>query len=47
MLAGRVRLRARDDSWEAVTGEYLVIPPIPHELTALDDYAVLLSVTRG
>jgi len=44
VLAGRVRLSAGDDSWEAATGDYLVIPPARHDLAAIDDSAVLLSV---
>jgi quercetin dioxygenase-like cupin family protein len=44
VLAGRVRLSAGDDSWEAATGDYLIIPPARHDLTAIDDCAVLLSV---
>jgi quercetin dioxygenase-like cupin family protein len=44
VLAGRVRLSAGDDSWEAVKGDYLVIPPARHDLAAIDDSAVLLSV---
>jgi quercetin dioxygenase-like cupin family protein len=44
VLVGRVRLSAGDDSWEAATGDYLVIPPASHDLAAIDDSAVLLSV---
>ena len=44
VLAGRVRLSAGDDSWEAAMGDYLVIPPARHDLAAIDDSAVLLSV---
>ena len=44
VLAGRVRLSAGDDSWEAATGDYLIIPPARHDLAAIDDSAVLLSV---
>jgi quercetin dioxygenase-like cupin family protein len=44
VLTGRVRLSAGDDSWEAATGDYLVIPPARHDLAAIDDSAVLLSV---
>jgi quercetin dioxygenase-like cupin family protein len=44
VLAGRVRLSAGGDSWEAATGDYLVIPPARHDLAAIDDCAVLLSV---
>ncbi|MCG5461615.1 cupin domain-containing protein [Micromonospora sp. NPDC053740] len=44
VLAGRVRLSVGDDSWEAATGDYVVIPPARHDLAAIDDSAVLLSV---
>jgi quercetin dioxygenase-like cupin family protein len=50
VLTGRVRLSAGDDSWEAAGGDYLVIPPARHDLAAMEDSAVLLSVvtaTRG
>lgn len=44
VLAGRVRLSAGEDSWEGVTGDLLIIPPARHDLAALEDSAVLLSV---
>jgi quercetin dioxygenase-like cupin family protein len=44
VLAGRVRLSAGGDSWEAAKGDYLIIPPARHDLAAIDDSAVLLSV---
>ncbi|MFD0817376.1 cupin domain-containing protein [Micromonospora zhanjiangensis] len=47
VLAGRVRLSAGDDSWEAATGDYLVIPPARHDLAAIEDSAVLLSVVTA
>jgi quercetin dioxygenase-like cupin family protein len=47
VLAGRVRLSAGDDSWEAATGDYLIIPPARHDLAAIDDSAVLLSVVTA
>jgi quercetin dioxygenase-like cupin family protein len=47
VLAGRVRLSAGDDSWEAATGDYLDIPPTRHDLAAIDDSAVLLSVVTA
>jgi quercetin dioxygenase-like cupin family protein len=47
VLAGRVRLSAGGDSWEAATGDYLVIPPARHDLAAIDDCAVLLSVVTA
>lgn len=47
VLAGRVRLHAGDDQVEAATGDYLLIPPMRHDLQALEDSAVLLSVVTG
>ena len=44
VLRGQVRLRAGDESWEGGDGDYLVIPPARHDLTALTDAAVLLTV---
>jgi quercetin dioxygenase-like cupin family protein len=48
VLRGRVRVTAGgDDAWEGGAGDYLVIPPARHDLTALDDSAVLLTVVVG
>jgi quercetin dioxygenase-like cupin family protein len=44
VLSGRVRLRAGDDVVECVAGDHLVIPPARHDLSALTDAVVLLSV---
>ena len=44
VLSGRVRLVAGEESWEGAEGEHLVIPPLRHDLTALTDAAVLLTV---
>lgn len=44
VLAGRVRLGAGDESWEAPAGSYLIIPPMRHDLTALEDSVVQLTV---
>jgi len=44
VLRGRVRLVAGEDSWQGEEGDYLVIPPARHDLTALSDAAVLLTV---
>jgi quercetin dioxygenase-like cupin family protein len=46
VLAGRVRLASGQDSMEGVTGELLVIPEAKHSLLALEDSAVLLTVTK-
>lgn len=44
VLIGRVRLATATDSGEGMAGDYLVIPPERHNLTALTDAVVLLSV---
>ncbi|MGB3829429.1 MAG: cupin domain-containing protein [Ornithinimicrobium sp.] len=44
VLTGRVRLIAGDQSHEASTGDYLIIPPVRHHLDAIEDSAVLLTV---
>lgn len=44
VLSGRVRLTAGGESVEAAVGDLLVIPPLRHALTAVDDSAVLLTV---
>ena len=40
-------LSADDDSREAATGDYLVIPAARYDLAAIDDCAVLLSVVTA
>lgn len=47
VLVGRVRMHAGDESWEGGVGELLVIPPRRHDLLALEDAVVLLSVGTG
>jgi len=48
VLSGRVRLSADGESWDGGAGDYLVIPPARHDLQALEDAVVLLTVaTRG
>lgn len=47
VLHGRVRLTAGEDTWEGGVGEMLVIPPARHDLLALEDAVVLLSVGTG
>lgn len=46
VLRGRVRLHAGDDAWEASAGDYLLIPPRRHDLEALEDAVVLLTVAN-
>jgi quercetin dioxygenase-like cupin family protein len=44
VLQGTVRLAAGAESWEGGAGDFLVIPPMRHDLTALTDAVVLLTV---
>jgi quercetin dioxygenase-like cupin family protein len=46
VLRGRVRLLAGEDPWEGAAGDYVLIPARRHDLTALEDAAVLLTVTN-
>ena len=44
ILLGQVRLATAEESWEASAGDYLTIPPDRHNLTAIEDSVVLLTV---
>ena len=44
VLKGRVRLRAGEDAVEAAKGEFVLIPPTRHDLIAIEDSVVMLSV---
>lgn len=44
VVRGRVRLHAGDDAWEIGAGELAIIPSARHDLTALEDAVVLLTV---
>ena len=44
VLRGEVRLSAGDETWDLTAGDHLVIPPRRHDLVALTDAAVLLTV---
>lgn len=44
VLQGKVRLTTAQEVWEGEEGDHLVIPPTRHDLTALSDAAVLLTV---
>lgn len=43
---GRVRLSTEADSWEGAPGDLIPIPPSRHNLMALSDAVVLLSVAK-
>lgn len=47
VLSGEVRLTAGDDSWDGAAGDYLIIPRERHDLLALSDAVVLLTVATG
>jgi quercetin dioxygenase-like cupin family protein len=44
VIAGRVRLTAGAEAWECAPGDHLVIPPQRHDLAALSDAVLLLTV---
>jgi quercetin dioxygenase-like cupin family protein len=44
VLSGHVRLTAGEQTWDGTTGDYVVIPPHRHDLHAVDDAVVLLTV---
>ena len=46
VLGGRVRLSAPEASWEARTGDLLIVPDARHTLEALEDSAILLTVAK-
>jgi quercetin dioxygenase-like cupin family protein len=44
VLSGQVRLHAGEETWDGEEGDYLVIPPTRHDLEAVSDSVVLLTV---
>jgi quercetin dioxygenase-like cupin family protein len=46
VLSGRVRLGAGGTSWEGSAGDLIVVPNSRHDLRALEDAAVLLTVAK-
>ena len=47
VLRGRVRLTAGEVAWEGRTGDLLVVPAMSHALQAVEDSAVLLTVSKA
>lgn len=47
VLRGRVKLTAGTVAWEGRTGDLLVVPSAPHALHAVEDSAVLLTVSKA
>lgn len=46
VLSGRVRMISGEESWEARTGDLLIVPQARHGLEALEVSAVLLTVAK-
>jgi quercetin dioxygenase-like cupin family protein len=46
VLSGRVRVSAGDTSWEGRDGDLIVVPAERHDVHALDDAVVLLTVAK-
>jgi quercetin dioxygenase-like cupin family protein len=46
VLSGRVRLSAGGVSWDGRDGDLIVVPQARHDLRALEDTAVLLTVAK-
>jgi quercetin dioxygenase-like cupin family protein len=47
VLSGRVRLTAGSTSWDGRAGDLLVVPAARHALAAVEDSAILLTVSKA
>jgi len=47
VLCGRVRMTSGNNDWEGRTGDLLVVPNARHNLVAVEDSAVLLTVLKS
>ena len=45
MLGDRIRLTTSTQTLKAITGDLLTVPAAPHMLRAVEDFALLLSVS--
>jgi quercetin dioxygenase-like cupin family protein len=46
VLRGRVRLTAGQAAWEGRTGDLLIVPDARHGLEAIEESAILLTVSK-
>ena len=46
VLSGRVRLDSGKDSWDGRTGDLIIVPSARHDLLAVEDAVVLLTVVK-
>jgi len=46
VLQGRVRLASSGEAWEGAPGDLLIVPDRRHDLVALEDAVVLLTVAK-
>lgn len=46
VIVGRVSLNAGTDAWEGRAGDLIIVPPMRHDLRAVEDSVVLLTVAK-